>query len=701
LASRYAASSIEELVDFSTSDHPKTIYTPTGGARAGKENLKELQSSLREIACQAGYPDPFPGAPSIESRQRFDFRIARHLHEKMKIAPGEAAKGDVWEFVSCVLVPALVRWRFPGTAQNNTRTSRERYAGGVRNTFERLWWRAEVICEAGDYRPLEQLNEDELVQIMERPFLASHRGLTRLIVRRFGELTDLHPEIDRMDVMRDAQKRFRRLTPVFSFSGLDEGEVDFIVQEVLAEAAGAVSGVDVDWEKTGSDEKGYRVADRVDELLDGLETRIDYLDRAVFDVLFRSYPEWRTAREIADALNQSGHHSDKPIDKSRVNSCLYIDFDSLVEKINGTPPEWRLRSDLFPKEVYGRAAPMVREEHGEISLRFSEDGRRVEILDSDAPPETPELRGDLRGRILRRLVEIQKGFFERGQMEPLSQKDLAEELQVDASTISRATEGVTISWEGGEIPVRDLFQPRIPVVEGKEGAAHTCGRMLSWIIMAESLLPGCLTDERIKDVLEEAGVRVARRTIAKYRESRGFQSSSERESGTARLALKRLAPVETEVERSNQHELNAGRLRNALRIHESKIPIFGDLSGIVCSSDRESPVRFDTTYTLYDARKKTRGRKEYRLYCKGSDFFENAGEGDLLVLIRPGKRDDDLSALVIRQGTELESKILSALRLDESALSVYEGVIAWEMEEERREELFYLTVRCGLAALLS
>lgn len=700
LAARHAGATLENLVDYSGVDHPKTIFTPTGGTRAGREILKELQRSLREVAEETGYPEGFPDAPSIESRQRFDFRIARHLHETMQIAPGEAAKVDVWEFISCVLVPDLVRWRFPGTARSNFRTSTERYLGGVRNTLERLWWRGEVICKAGDYEPLENLNEDELVQIMERPFLASHRELTRLIVRRFGELTDLYPEIDRMDVMRDAQKRFRRLMPVYSFSGLGEDEVDFIVQEVLSEAAGAISRVDVDWENARSDGRGYRVADQVDELLGDLDTRVEPLDRAVLDVLFRSYPEWRTAREIADTLNESSHDFDEPVNKSRVNSCLYIDFDSLVEKTDGTPPEWRLRSALFPEEFDARTTVKVREEQSEIRLSFSGDGRGVEILDLDAPPESFESQENLRQTILRRLIEFQRKFFAGGEMKPLSQKDLARELQADASTISRAIEGVTIFWRGGETPARDLFQPGIHLVEGMEVSAHTFGRMFTWVIMAENLLAGPLTDERVGEILRDAGVRVARRTIAKCRESHGFPSSSERETGPARLALKRLAPVETEVERSNQHELNAGRLRKALKIQEREVPVFGDFSAIVYSSDREPPVRFDTTYTLYDARKNTRGRTEYRLYCKGSDFFEGASAGDLLVLIRPDKLNDDLSVLIVRQGTRLETRILETLSLDEAALSVYEGIVAWELDEERREEVFHLVVQCGLAALL-
>jgi hypothetical protein len=160
----------------------------------------------------------------------------------MEIPPGEAAKGAVWEFLCCVLLPDLVRWRFPGGAEG---TSMEHFLAGRRNVFQRLWWRAHLLRDSmrsdNAYAMLVRLGEDELVQIMERPNLAGIRPLTRHVARGLLNAVDRHPNVARRTLIREAQKRFLRLSSFVSFDTLSDNLIEAEVASVFDQVALAVS----------------------------------------------------------------------------------------------------------------------------------------------------------------------------------------------------------------------------------------------------------------------------------------------------------------------------------------------------------------------------------------------------------------------------------------------------------------------------
>src|SRR5690606_7653755 len=115
-------------------------------------------------------------------------RVGRLLVEQMEISANEATQVEMWAFLGCVLLPDVVRWRFPGRAA----TPDERFIGGargLRNTFGRLWWRAYLLearrGEDGLLDPLVALNEDEMVQITERPGLSGYPATASALAHAF------------------------------------------------------------------------------------------------------------------------------------------------------------------------------------------------------------------------------------------------------------------------------------------------------------------------------------------------------------------------------------------------------------------------------------------------------------------------------------------------------------------------------------
>lgn len=161
------------------------------------------------------------------------------LHTMMDITPSEASHQGVWRFISCILLPDIVRWRFPGSTGI---TTKERFLGGnrgLRNTFGRVWWRAYTLKQPdlpNPYLFLYLLGEDELVQIMERPNLSASPFLARQVCKSFLETLSQYPQISRSDLLRDTMKRLRRLLPIIAFDALDSGTLCILMNEIFRDA---------------------------------------------------------------------------------------------------------------------------------------------------------------------------------------------------------------------------------------------------------------------------------------------------------------------------------------------------------------------------------------------------------------------------------------------------------------------------------
>jgi hypothetical protein len=216
--------------------HPNQIFSPVGGTRASERQIQDLGLEIRAIADDLG----FPRLAATEIRRQFDRRVACLLHSNMRITPNEAARPGVWQFICCVVAPTIVEWRFPSTDSVPTIA---RFLGGTRNAFSRLWWRAEILSYFGaedPYRLVNKLNEDELVQIMERPSLAGCRplakGLAEEFLLGFGDRLRTESGSGRMAIMRETAKRLLRLGAVISPDVLSESQLRAIIKIELSQA---------------------------------------------------------------------------------------------------------------------------------------------------------------------------------------------------------------------------------------------------------------------------------------------------------------------------------------------------------------------------------------------------------------------------------------------------------------------------------
>ena len=166
----------EGWLGFDANNLPGAVrFAATGGTRISSHQLVLLREGLTVLATTHG----FGSSSGRSDLAQFDANAAAWIVQHELFASGEVLRDDVWNFIGAVVAPDIVHWRF-GAAL-------ERYVGGVRNTFQRLWMRGRALDRGADHSKrwqlLEDLTEDALVQITERPSI----GGDPLLARAIGE----------------------------------------------------------------------------------------------------------------------------------------------------------------------------------------------------------------------------------------------------------------------------------------------------------------------------------------------------------------------------------------------------------------------------------------------------------------------------------------------------------------------------------
>ncbi len=140
-------------------------------------------------------------------------------------------------------------------------------------------------------------------------------------------------------------------------------------------------------------------------------------------------------------------------------------------------------------------------------------------------------RNDTLLRVAKSIVEKQEGFFEHGAiaMKPMVLRDIAEELELHESTISRITTQKYMHTPNGIIEFKYFFSSHVSTAAGGECSATAIKAFIKELVSGENPAKP-LSDSKIAALLKEKGINVARRTVAKYREAMSIPSSSQRKS---------------------------------------------------------------------------------------------------------------------------------------------------------------------------
>lgn len=203
----------------------------------------------------------------------------------------------------------------------------------------------------------------------------------------------------------------------------------------------------------------------------------------------------------------------------------YITPDVYVQKIKG---KWRvsLNPDSVPNVMLntGYTKMVRRADNSENNILL-----KTHLQEAKWFINSLHERNDTLLRVSGCIVEWQQNFMEHGEeaMEPMILNDVAEELDLHESTISRITQKKYMHTPYGVFELKFFFSSQINTSHGGEKSSIAIRALIKKIIAAENP-KDTLSDNKISELLLKQEIKIARRTVTKYRKLMGILPSNER-----------------------------------------------------------------------------------------------------------------------------------------------------------------------------
>ena len=228
---------------------------------------------------------------------------------------------------------------------------------------------------------------------------------------------------------------------------------------------------------------------------------------------------------IAVALIQS--LNPRPGDMIANGDTEYVIPDVFVDKRDG---RWivELNPDIAPRlRINSDYASMVKRADSSTDNTFLKDN----LQEARWFLKSLQSRNETLLKVASCIVEKQRGFLDYGPeaMKPLVLHDIAEIVEMHESTISRVTTQKYMHTPQGIFELKYFFSSHVSTDSGGECSSTAIRAIIKKLVSAENPKKP-LSDSKITDLLGEQGIQVARRTIAKYRESLNIPPSNERKT---------------------------------------------------------------------------------------------------------------------------------------------------------------------------
>ena len=230
-------------------------------------------------------------------------------------------------------------------------------------------------------------------------------------------------------------------------------------------------------------------------------------------------------QEAQEALSLIRSLNPRPGEALAVNDAEYIVPDVYVEKIAG---RWRvqLNDSNMPKlRINDTYSNLIKRSDNSDQNQFLKNN----LAEARWFLRSLESRNETLMRVAMTIIDLQQGFLDHGPvaMKPMVLSDIASKLDLHESTISRVTTSKYMATPQGIYELKYFFSSHVGTSGGGECSSTAVCAILKTMISAEQPAKP-LSDNRLTSLLEEQGIQVARRTVAKYRESMGIPSSSQR-----------------------------------------------------------------------------------------------------------------------------------------------------------------------------
>lgn len=286
----------------------------------------------------------------------------------------------------------------------------------------------------------------------------------------------------------------------------------------------------------GLDPVGCGAADLVESLV--IQARALFPEDPTFERILRGHLTNLERRNYAAIAKDLGLELEDVIEYHRMIQELepcpgraftqeeprYISPDLYVEKVDG---EWNivLNEEGLPELKVSSYYLKVLRTASRNDRRYLVDKLRgAEFLIKSIAKRQQTIH-----KVMRSIIKFQGSFFDRGadHLRPLVLQDIADDIGVHMSTVSRVTTNKYVHTPHGMFELKYFFSAGLRQQSGEDLAAEAVKSRIRSMVQAENARKP-LSDQQICDVLKKEGVKVARRTVAKYREAMGILPSSQR-----------------------------------------------------------------------------------------------------------------------------------------------------------------------------
>ena len=254
----------------------------------------------------------------------------------------------------------------------------------------------------------------------------------------------------------------------------------------------------------------------------------DIVDRCFDDLINKRYERictkiGCTMDELNEANSAIKRINPKPGDGIAAGEREFIIPDVIVEKRSG---EWIVSmndSSMLELRVNENYKRMLNDKKVDKEASSFIKGK---LLSADWFIDAIRQRKKTIIRVMGVIIKRQENIFKHDSQElaPMIQRDIAEELGLDVSTVSRATSGKYVQLPWGVFEIKDFFSESIETKSGKSVSNTVVKKRIDQIISNEDK-SSPLDDQAVTDMLMDEGYLVARRTVSKYRSMLGIPKS--------------------------------------------------------------------------------------------------------------------------------------------------------------------------------
>lgn len=323
----------------------------------------------------------------------------------------------------------------------------------------------------------------------------------------FAEAAEIHDDRDRAEALSELDGLF---------APHDAAEIEPVLEVVQSFDPPGVGARDlreclmIQLSRLGrEDTLEYRIVDRQ---FDGLVNH-KWVEMARALVISR--------REVQDAADEIAKLDPKPGSRYTEEPEQYVIPDLIVDLIGGEYMVFvndtglpRLRLSRSYREVVANREKFVGRNKEFIANRLNAAQWLIQVI---------EQRRQTMLKVMRFIVFTQHEFFEKGvqYLKPLTLREVAQHIEMAESTVSRVTNDKYVQTPGGVYPLKFFFSSGLPTVMGRNISTRGVqARVRNLVDDEDQRRP--LTDQAIVNLLKSEGIRIARRTVAKYRDQLGI-----------------------------------------------------------------------------------------------------------------------------------------------------------------------------------